>query len=125
MDGKTVNVKVMEGQNALLMTWQRDVDKDDVRSAYHEMMEHLNMTSKPMYIIVDIQSNPRFPLAETISGAFWGPFRHKMLAEWLVVGSSSLARNIGRTLTGITLRDNIRWFGTMEEAVAYLESISA
>ena len=120
----TVSVTPIAVQNALLMSWEHRVDRDDVRAAFQEMTDYLNEASRPLYVIVDLRNNPMFPLAETITAAFWGPFRHPLLAEWLVVGSSPAARTIGRTLTGISRRDNIRWFQTMEQAEEYLAKVA-
>jgi hypothetical protein len=86
------------------------------------MTDLLSASAVPLRVVVDVSSNPRFPLSETISGAFWGPFRNQMLTEWLVIGASGMAHTIGRTLIGLSRRDNIRWFETMNEALAYLDA---
>ncbi|MFN8378437.1 MAG: hypothetical protein U0452_07170 [Anaerolineae bacterium] len=117
----TVRTTPVENHRALRMDWDSSPDKRDVRDAFQQMTELLDASGQPLWVIVDVSSNPRFPLSETITGAFWGSFRNKMLLEWLVVGASGTAHTIGRTLTGITKRDNIRWFPTIDEAMAYLE----
>lgn len=120
MTNSTVSVTPITGRDALLLSWEHRVDKDDVRTAFADMTQYLHEARRPLYVIVDLRKNPVFPLAETITACFWGPFRHTMLAEWLVVGSSPPARTIGRTLVGISRRDNIRWLQTMEQAEEYL-----
>ena len=119
----TVYTAPVDGHRALLMQWSTAPDKGDVRDAFQQMTDFLDQSPTPLWVIVDVSANPRFPLSETITGAFWGPFRNKKLTEWLVVGANSTAHTIGRTLIGITRRDNIRWFGTMDEALAYLDGI--
>ncbi len=37
MADHTVSVTAVEGQNALLMMWQREVEKEDVRAAFQDM----------------------------------------------------------------------------------------
>ncbi len=102
------------------MKWEREPDSRDVRNAFVHMTTVLNAQQRPHWIVVDIKSNPAFPMVETIAGAFWGPSRSPAFAEWLVVGSSTAARTIGGTLSRIAKRDNIRWFSTMDEALGYL-----
>lgn len=121
----TVPVTTVEGHHALLMRWGSAPEKRDVRDAFKTMTESLNASSVPLRVIVDVSSDPRFPLSETISGAFWGPFRNRMLTEWLVVGASGMAHTIGRALIGMSRRDNIRWFDTMDDAMSYLAGTEA
>jgi hypothetical protein len=116
----TVVVLPVTGHHALRMLWQHEPDRIDVREAFGHLSRFLDDAAVPLRIIVDITADPRFPLAETISGALWGPFRSKMLLEWLVVGSSNMAHGIGRTLSAVTNRQNIRWFSTMDEVMSYL-----
>ncbi|MCC6565168.1 MAG: hypothetical protein IT298_05340, partial [Chloroflexi bacterium] len=72
-------------------------------------------------ILVDLRERPNFPLTDTLRGALDGVFQHHNLDKWLVVGSTSLAQTIGRTLSAITRRSNILWFKTYDEAIAYLK----
>ncbi len=116
----TVTVTPVEGHPALLMQWTSAPEKRDVRDAFKTMTEMLDASAVSLRVIVDVSSNPRFPLSETISGAFWGPFRNPKLAEWLVIGASMTSHTIGRTLTSLSRRDNICWFETMDEAMRYL-----
>ncbi len=120
-DPAPVTVTPIEGQPAFLMTWPHIVDKESIRSAFRDIMDGLDTTDKPLYVVVDLRNNPDFPMTETIQGAYWGPFRHYRLAEWLVVSTNVLGRMIGHTLATITRRNNIKWFETMEEAMLYLQ----
>jgi hypothetical protein len=121
----TVTAQPVEGQRALLMKWERQPNKEDVRAAFIDMAALLNARQHPHWVIVDIIADPVFPLTETIAGAFWGPSRSPALAEWLVVGSSPAAQLIGSTLTRIARRDNIRWFATFDEALDHLRRAEA
>jgi hypothetical protein len=82
----------------------------------------LNEAPEPIYVFVDLRERPNFPLADTLRGALDGPFRNPNLKEWLVIGSSAMAHTIGRMLSAMTRRHNIKWFDSEEEAVAYLKA---
>ncbi|MGQ9910554.1 MAG: hypothetical protein ACUVS2_17135 [Candidatus Flexifilum sp.] len=121
MSVQTVQIVPLEpDRRGLIMIWQREVDRADVTAAFRDLMARLDQATQSLYVIVDLRADPRFPLLETFRGALNGPFRHPMLAEWLVVGANSVARSIGSTLVSISGRDNIRWFTTVEEALVYL-----
>lgn len=121
----TVTVTPLEGRRALLMHWTKHPQKPDIRAAYQTMTECLGRSETALRIVVDVSCHPHFPIRETVSGAFWGPFRNPALAEWLVVGASGTAYTIGRALIGLSGRDNIRWFDTMDEALGYLSAAEA
>lgn len=116
----SVRIVRLEDHRGLLMIWEHTVDKDDVTRAFHDLVDCLDSAIAPMYVIVDVRADPRFPLIETFRGALNGPFRHPNLSEWLVVGANSVARSIGSTLVSVSSRDNIHWFNTFEEALDYL-----
>jgi hypothetical protein len=120
----SVCVEAIEGFPAILMTWQHDVNKGDVVAAFQKLQTLLDGADQPIYIVVDIQSNPIFPLRETIQGALWGPYRHPRVEEWLVAGSNTLAHTIERTLSNITRRKNVRWFETEAAALGYLSTVT-
>jgi len=106
------------------MTWPRVIERDSIKEAFRMIVTALDTSNVPLYIVVDLHANPDFPMTETIQGAYFGPFRHCNLAEWLVVNTNILGRMIGNTLSSITRRDNIRWFETMEEALQYLQELT-
>ncbi|MCU0465554.1 MAG: hypothetical protein MUF38_13420 [Anaerolineae bacterium] len=109
---------------ALLMRWERDVRPGDTREAFRQLLQRLNQTATPLYVVVDIQSQPRFNLSETVGAALMGPFSHDKLAEWLVVGSTPVARTISSTLSAFTNRKNIRWFNAYDDVWAYLDGLN-
>lgn len=116
-----VTVTPFQGHPALVMYWPRVIERESIKTAFHKIVEALDTSEVPLYIIVDLQANPDFPMTDTIQGAYFGPYRHANLAEWLVVNTNILGRMIGNTLASITRRHNIKWFDTMEEAVRHLE----
>jgi hypothetical protein len=120
-----VIVTPLEGQPTLVMRWPRVIARDSIKTAFHEIVQALDESNVPLYIIVDLQANPDFPMTDTIQGAYFGPYRHPNLAEWLVVGTNILGRMIGNTLSSITRRHNIKWFDTMEEALGHLDELLA
>ena len=119
MTSETVHIELLPESNILIMTWEHRATPEDVRAAFAEMLTYLNAAVAPMDVIVDLRQNPVFPIVETIGGALYGPFRHAMLGDWVVVGASVVARSIGRTLESLSRRHNIRWFDRYEEAVAF------
>jgi hypothetical protein len=121
----TVRVEPLEGKNALKMIWQRQVIEQDVREAFQVINTCLNEADGQMWVMVDLLSNPNFPLGATIQGALCGPYRNPKLREWLIIGSNPLARVIARTLAGVTGKSNVRWFDTEADGLAYLEDCLA
>ena len=110
------------GHPAATLWWAHAVRREDVVTAFRDLNTILNEASEPIYVFVDLRERPNFPLADTLRGALDGPFRNPNLKEWLVIGSSPMAHTIGRMLSSITRRHNIKWFNTEEEAVAYLKT---
>jgi hypothetical protein len=119
----TVTATQIQGYPAWLLHWEHSVNKDDVARAFRIITQALDASTEPLWIVVDLRSNPVFPLRETISSAFWGPFRHKNMREWLVVGSNSTAHLIGNTLANITGRANIRWFHEIADVFAHMDAV--
>lgn len=105
---------------AAILWWATHVSRDDVIPAFRQLNDIINLSPVPVYVFVDLRERPHFPLTDTLRGALEGPFRNPNLAEWLVIGSTPLAQTIGRTLSAITLRNNIRWFKDEPDAKAYL-----
>lgn len=103
-----------------MLWWAQAVHSEDVQTAFRELNSLLDTAESPLYVFVDLRERPNFPLADTLRGALEGPFRHPMLKEWLVIGSNPMAHTIGRILTSITRRNNIKWFNTEEKAIEYL-----
>jgi hypothetical protein len=103
--------------NTLLMTWQQDVRLGDVSNAFKAINSTLDNTDNLLYVIVDIRSQPKFPMAETIFAAVRGPYRHPKMAAWLVIGDNRVARMIGTTVSNIARRNNIEWFESMQSAL--------
>lgn len=120
MSDTTVDVRRIDNRT-ILMTWANVVTHLDVKEAFKEVDVILNKAEEEMFVVVDISTNPNFPLSATISGALYGPYRNPQLREWLIVGSSVVAHSIERTLVNITGRSNVRWFTTLAEAFAYAE----
>jgi hypothetical protein len=72
-----------------------------------------------VYVVVDILSNPQFPMLETINEAMTVQ-RNPKLGGWVVVGNSTLARLIATTLKNVSRRDNVRWFKDHDAAQHFL-----
>jgi hypothetical protein len=117
----TVTVTKIQGQeSALLMTWEHDVNKDDVAPAFEQITEFLNVAPDTCYVIVDLLENPRFPIVETMRRALSGPYNHPKMGAWLVVGSNQLARQIENFLSTVTGKEKVNWFDTIEDAMTHL-----
>lgn len=119
----TVTATPIDNYPAWLLAWEHTVNKTDVAPAFRALVQALEASAQPLWIVVDLHNDPVFPLHETITSALWGPFRHKQLREWLVVGSNNTAHLIGRTLSGITGRKNILWFKTIQEVYEYMDHV--
>lgn len=107
---------------AAMLWWAHAVRREDVVQAFRDLNAILNAASDPIYVFVDLRERPNFPLGDTLRGALDGPFRHPKLKEWLVIGSSPMAHTIGRMLSSITRRHNIKWFNTEQDAINYLKT---
>ncbi len=112
----TVSVERIEGYNALRMTWQRQVTETDVRDAFRKITDALENADEPTYMVVDLLSNPEFPMRVTVVEAL-PAYRHPMLRQWLIVGSNRLAHMVETVLSGATRRKNVLWVSSEEEAV--------
>ncbi|MBX3064138.1 MAG: STAS/SEC14 domain-containing protein [Anaerolineae bacterium] len=121
-DEPTVQIDYLEGYHALKMTWQHNVQTQDVYTAFHKIEMELRKSDQPLYVVVDLLSDPRFPLKATVDGARVS-YRHPRLAEWLIIGSNWLARAIERALASVTNKRNVRWFDSEDAALAYLEKL--
>lgn len=118
---QTVQVEKIDGSPAIVMRWEQDVVPTHVQAAFSRISQLLSESSEPLSVIVDIRTNPNFPLSSTITGAIFGPFRDPKLKEWLVIGSNPIAHIIERILTKATGRSNIKWFDNMAEVNEYLQ----
>jgi hypothetical protein len=121
--GATVRAYRIEGYAAWMLEWEQVINKDEIAPVFRKIVRALDASDEPLYVVVDLTKDPEFPMSQTINAALWGPFRHKRLQAWLVVGSNRTAQVIGRTLNNLTRRDNIVWYETVEEAFAYLDAL--
>ena len=119
----TVIVDMIHGYPALKMTWRNNIRKADVSVAFDRIADFLDQAGETIHVVVDITSNPVFPLRETISGAM-RPFGHRYMGLWLVVGSNPLARIIEGSLKLATRRDSVKWFKNLDDAIKYLDDMS-
>lgn len=111
----TVYVKRVTS-HVLVMTWQHNVEKNDVTAAFNDIRLRLREADGPIQIIVDITSKPDFPIQATVSNAMHDVFGHPNLERWLVVGENTGAKLIASALEKFRRRGNIFWFKTLNEA---------
>lgn len=102
------------------MSWTKNVTNQDVSAGFRQVNDLLNALEQPSFVMVDILADPNFPIAATLTGALFGPYRNPNLREWLILGSNPAARFIERTLSGATGRLIVRWFDSQEQALAYV-----
>ena len=112
-----ITVDMLEDRRAIRMVWPHSVASGAVRDAFASVTQLLKQSDSPVYVLVDIRSEPNFPVVETAVHALAGPQRHANLAGWLVVGSSPAARKIEGMLTQVTGKQTVQWFDTEEEAL--------
>lgn len=121
MPDKTIRVEALpDHENVYVMTWDALPDLSDVQPAFAVINAKLAATNAAIYVIVDIRSQPNFPVTQTISEAL-APYRHENLAAWLVVGTNTLARSISFVLSRLTRRQNVLWFKEMEAALQHIK----
>lgn len=119
MENKTVIVTYNNNCHTISMVWNSKVSPKDVKAAFAEIDSILNASESPLYVLVDISANPNFPIADTIAGVLFGPYRNKNLKGWLIIGKTSMAQMIERVLSSVTGIKNVFWFDTEEEALEY------
>ncbi len=119
METKTVTVEYDAIHKLIRMKWEAKVIAKDVRDAFRTIDDLLNRSEQPLYVLVDISSQPNFPISDTIVGALFGPYRNPKLIGWLIVGKTVIATMIERVLSTTTNINNVLWFNTEAEALAY------
>jgi hypothetical protein len=110
-----------EYDNFIYMIWNNNPKIPDVQATFKQLRNFVEQSLDPVYVIVDIQSSPKFPLGSTISGAASVHINHNLNA-WLVIGSSSLAKVIGKAISSAG-KAQIVWFKTEQDLNAYVEEI--
>lgn len=101
------------------MTWEARPTVQDVMAAFETLESHLQQRTAPLHVIVDIRSNPEFPLMATARMAV-PLYRSDMLAAWLIIGRNTAARAIESVLAQLTRRHNVYWFKDEAEALAFI-----
>ena len=102
------------------MTWDQHVHNQDVHHAFQRINALLNDSPVPLFALVDIRTNPSFPITATLDGALTGPYRNPRLKEWLIVGINPIAQMLEKIMASATGRRNVRWFENEQEAIAYV-----
>lgn len=117
----TVQVEAYQDYPAMKMTWDHLVKAEHVLESFREITRLLEKMGPGTYVIVDLLTNPKYPLTATINGALFGPFRDPRLQAWLIVGvNNPLARMVEHTLKSVSGRSNVHWFDTEAQALAYI-----
>lgn len=122
---KTVWSERIEELDAIKMVWGKRIEVDEMRVAFNDVVAYLNRADAPQCVIVDVSSNPRFPIIDTVIHCLAGPFKHPMLSEWLVIGGNDGARTIGNMLMRVSGRANIKWFDDEAAFMTYCEEQKA
>jgi hypothetical protein len=120
----TVYVEPLDNHHAVKMIWQHQIVARDLRTAFGQIGEALAQTDEPLYVIVDLQSNPQFPIRATVEEAL-PAYRHPNLKAWLILGHNRIGKLIESTLTALTRRQNVYWFNSEADAIAYIQAEGA
>lgn len=115
-----VSLEHYHGVVHLRVTWTGNVDGTAINTTFRDLQAYLDAARNPLPILFDMSQCTRFSAPDALRGALFGPFRHPMLDEWLVISADALARNVGRVLMNVTGINNIRWFFTHEQAYTHL-----
>jgi hypothetical protein len=118
----SISVQRLQNYPALLMKWEKLAESKDLKQAYRLINEQLRDSDKPLYVVVDLRENKNMPLAETVSGALFGPYQNPKLAACLVLGCHKTARMAARLLVNISHEDKIECFETEADIFAKLEA---
>lgn len=119
MTHPTVRIERGDAPNILRMVWDHEVFESDIKSAFQKLFDLLDDATQPQSIIVDLTSDPQFPLIETMMSAL-PSYRHARVSAWLVVGSNTFARYIAQFLGTAVKRANVHWFDNETEVVDFL-----
>jgi hypothetical protein len=120
----SVTVERVEGYpHAVRLKWERYVVETDIRPAFHQLTRFLDEASQPINVLVDLRSDPHLPLQTTISETLSGPFLHKKMGLWLVVGFNQRAEVVANVISAVGPRDTIRWYKTEAEALEHLSQL--
>ncbi|MDQ7026031.1 MAG: hypothetical protein Q9P01_01670 [Anaerolineae bacterium] len=119
---ETVSIRHIDNIPALFMVWDADIKAKDVSQAYQQITTELDQSETLKYIIVDLTSNPNMPFAETLRGALYGPYKHPMLKQWLVVGDHQVGHMVSRLLFSTTGKKHVIWFDSIEDAYDHIEN---
>ncbi len=121
---RTVWLEPVSGYDTVYkMVWTASPSREDTSAVFEVIVDVLDSAPAPVYIIVELLSNPHFPLKQTLSGAMQAHSHHKM-GKWLVIGSNRIAKLIGNVLTTFNNTD-IEWFKTEQQVIQYLETLFA
>ena len=114
----TVLIENLENQGVLMMTWETAIKDRDVLDAFRQITAVLDVTAKPIDVIVKLDQDSRFSVHNTVVDLLM-PYQHSMLREWLIVGSSGFAEAFMRLLPETSGWHNVRWFDSEAQAWAY------
>lgn len=118
---RPVTITPLDSIGNLLMTWPRTIDKNTITGAFRSIIEFLDRSNRPMYVVVDLHRDPKFIMSDTILNAA-KVHNHPSLAAWLVVGANARAHLIGQALITMTQQRKILWFETIEAARHHIET---
>jgi hypothetical protein len=121
----SLRVEPVEGiANACWMIWDKQIAVADVAPAFKKLTAILDKAETPVHVLVDLRSDPAIPLSLTTTEALAGPFRHRMMGEWLVIGKNWRAEVVADVVSKVGLRMNISWFETADDALARLRELN-
>ncbi len=116
-------IESLEDYRALRVSWQRHLDVEDVRLALDSIAAVLDAASEPLSLLMDTRSYPNFPLMTMIQGMLNGPLRHPHLDRCVIVGGSTQARILAKTLGDMMRRRDVHWFANDQLALEYLAGL--
>lgn len=117
-DNTTVEILDTELENVYCMRWGSQPSVVNVNHAFDVLKLHLHNATSAVTIIVDIRSDPNFPLQVTGRRAL-AITRHPDFEQWMVVGSNRSAQMISNVLKSV-VNAKISWFESCEDALAHL-----
>ncbi len=117
----SVQVERLTDYPAFVMIWQQQINRDDIDSAKATLMQLLDMSRQPQYVIVDLHLATDFLLSKTIASVLLSVYVHRNVEEMLLCGSDEVTRILKRTLDLRSGLSSSRRFEAWAAVLDYLD----
>ncbi|MEO0594637.1 MAG: hypothetical protein AAF126_00840 [Chloroflexota bacterium] len=120
MRANTVKLEFIPQQQVIKLTLAEHVVHSDMQRAMSSILVHLEESHDKHFIVVDMTKNNVLSVQATVSSAFFGPYGHPNVAQWLIVGHHPIGKRISRQLIGWTGESRFTWFDDTASCLKYI-----